>query len=121
MALATLMEKLQRPLHEDVGPSRLLKTAFVGRQARFEGCFRARLISWPVVVGGRRGAAYASFFGIRPPKASSHFTFWPEAISKASMFTFSSLRSRNLLIPCQSLASANSGSTHTFLFCRAFL
>jgi hypothetical protein len=42
-----------------------------------------------------------------PSKVSSRLTFWPEAISKASMFTFSSLRSRNLLIPCQSLASAN--------------
>src|SRR5215207_6928675 len=36
------------------------------------------------------------------------------------MFTFSSLRSRNLLIPCQSLASPNSGSIHTLRFLSAF-
>jgi hypothetical protein len=47
-------------------------------------------------------------------------TFCPEAISRASMFTRSSLLKRNLLIPCQSLASANSGSTHTLRLRRAF-
>jgi hypothetical protein len=39
--------------------------------------------------------------------------FCPEAISSASMFTFSNPRSLNLRRPCQSLASPNNGSTHT--------
>ena len=98
----------------------LLKNAFVGRQERFERCFRARRIWWPVALGRRRAATCAGFFGLQPSKASNRFTFWPEAISKASMFTFLSLRSRNLLIPCQSLASANSGSIHTLRFLKAF-
>jgi hypothetical protein len=64
---------------------------------------RTRLISWPVAVGGRRAADCASFIGLRPPKDSSRFTFWPEAISKASILTFSSLCDRNLLMPRQYL------------------
>jgi hypothetical protein len=100
-------QPVEKPLNDD--------------QERSVRCFRARLILWPVAVGGRRAAACASFLGLRPPKASSRFTFCPEAISKASLFTFSSLRSLNLLIPCHySLASANKGSTHTLLFLRAF-
>jgi hypothetical protein len=39
--------------------------------------------------------------------------FCPAAMSKASAFTFSNVLSRNLLDPCQSLASPKSGSTHT--------
>src|SRR5215212_1848442 len=66
-----------------------------------------------VHTGGRRAAACASFFGLRSPKVSSRLTCWPEAISNASMCTFWSLLKRNPLIPCQSLASANKGSTHT--------
>jgi len=52
-----------------------------------------RLIWWMVQTGGRRAAACASFFGLRSPKVSSRLTFWPEAISKASMFTFANQQS----------------------------
>src|SRR4051794_8804870 len=83
--------------------SNLLKNTLDGGQERSARCSRARPFLWPVALGGRRAAACASFFGLRPSKASSRFTFCPEAISKASLFTFSSLCSRNLLIPCHSL------------------
>ena len=53
------------------------------------------------------------------PKARSRFTFCPEAIIRASVFTFSSRLSLNLLKPCHSLASPNSGSTHTARLLRA--
>jgi hypothetical protein len=43
----------------------------------------------------------------------------PAAISRASAFTFSSRLSLNFLIPCHSLASPKSGSTHTARFLRA--
>jgi hypothetical protein len=46
--------------------------------------------------------------------------FCPEAINKASPFTFSIPRSLNLRKPCQSLASANIGSTHTRRLRKAF-
>jgi hypothetical protein len=46
--------------------------------------------------------------------------FCPEAISSASMFTFSNLLSLNLRKACQSLASPNNGSTHTRLLRSAF-
>jgi hypothetical protein len=39
--------------------------------------------------------------------------FCPEAINSASALTFSSRLSLKRLNPCQSLASPNSGSTHT--------
>src|SRR5919199_141574 len=108
-----------RDVFQHAAGPRLLKNPLDGDQERSARCSRARLILWSVVVGGRRAAACASFFGLRPPKASSRFTFCPEAISNASIVTFLSLRSRNLLIPCHSLASANNGSTHTLLFLRA--
>ena len=45
----------------------MLKNASVGRQEQLlERCSRARLISYPVVVGGRRAAACATFFALRP-------------------------------------------------------
>jgi hypothetical protein len=47
--------------------------------------------------------------------------FCPAAVTSASTFTRQSLLSRNLLIPCHSLASANIGSTHTLRLRRAFL
>ncbi len=46
-------------------------------------------------------------------------TFCPEAIIRASEFTFSNRLSLNLLKPCQSLASPKSGSTHTARLRRA--
>jgi hypothetical protein len=42
--------------------------------------------------------------------------FCPAAMSGASAFTFSTLRNRNLLDPCQSLASPKRGSTHIARF-----
>ena len=68
---------------------------------------------------GRRAATWARFRGPRRPNFSSRFTFWPEATSRASAFAFSSPRSLNLLIPCQYLASAKSGSIHTLRFLSA--
>jgi hypothetical protein len=80
-------------------PSVLIHT-FVGRQGRFERCFRAPLASQPVVVGGRRKRPCAGFFGSRPPpKASNRFTFWPEAIGKASMFIFLPIPARRPASP----------------------
>lgn len=63
--------------------------------------------------GGRSAAAVASFFGPLGPKLTSRLTFCPEAIMRASAFTFSSPLSLNRLDPCHSLASPKSGSTHT--------
>jgi len=42
------------------------------------------------------------------------FRFCPAAIRKASQLTRQSLRKRKRRMPCQSLASANKGSTHTW-------
>src|SRR5215210_7186234 len=67
----------------------------------------------------RRAAACASLLGPLAPKARSRLTFCPEAIIRASEFTFSSHLSLNLLEWCHSLTSANSGSTHTARFLRA--
>ena len=47
-------------------PSSLLKNALVDHRQRLSRCFRARLISWLVAAGGRRAAAWASFFGLWP-------------------------------------------------------
>ena len=47
--------------------------------------------------------------------------FCPAAVTRTSVFTFSSLRSLTLSMPCHCLASANIGSIHTFLFLIAFL
>ncbi|CAA9458693.1 MAG: hypothetical protein AVDCRST_MAG58-1997 [uncultured Rubrobacteraceae bacterium] len=63
--------------------------------------------------GERRAATIAGFLGPLLPKAKSRLTFCPEAIMSASEFTFSSPLSLNLLDTCHSLASPNSGSTHT--------
>jgi hypothetical protein len=60
-----------------------------------------------------------TFLGPLVPKASSRLTFCPEAIMRASAFTFSNRLSLNLLRPCHSLASPKSGSTHTARFLRA--
>ena len=46
--------------------------------------------------------------------------FCPAAITMASMFTRQSLLSLNLLMPCHSLASPKSGSTHTLRLRKAF-
>lgn len=70
--------------------------------------------------GGRRAAVWAPLLGRRPPKAISRLTFWPEVVSSASAFTFTSRLSLNLLMPCRSFASAKSGSTHIRFFRRAF-
>ena len=61
-------------------------------------------------------ATYASRFGPLLPKVSTLFTFCPAAMSSASAFTFSNRLSLKRLKPCQSLASPNSGSTHTACF-----
>jgi hypothetical protein len=45
--------------------------------------------------------------------------FCPAAVNRASTFTFSNPRNRNLLAPCQSLASPKRGSTHTWRFLSA--
>jgi hypothetical protein len=67
-------------------------------------------------LGGRRAATIAIFFERLGPKATSRLAFCPEAIMRASKFTFSSPLNLNLLNPCHSLASANRGSTHTWRF-----
>ena len=69
--------------------------------------------------GGRRATAFAIFFGLGLPNSTSRLTLCPEAIMRASEFTFSSPLSLNLLEPCHSLASANTGSTHTARFLSA--
>jgi hypothetical protein len=56
----------------------------------------------------------------QPCFASSRFRFCPAAISSASLFTRYSRRRRNRREPCHSLASANSGSTHTLRLRIAF-
>src|SRR5215211_5164438 len=112
------LASLAPPLMPNVAS--VLKNALVGDQERLDRCSGVRLIWWMVETGGRRAATCASFFGLRFPKVSSRLTFWPEAISNASMFTFWSLLKRNPLIPCQSLASANKGSTHTLRLRSAF-
>ena len=71
-------------------------------------------------AGQRKATTWASRLGPLRPQVSSLFTFWPAAVSSASTFTFSNVRNRNLLDPCQSLASPNKGSTYTLLFLRAF-
>lgn len=80
----------------------------------------ARRNPYGAEVGGRRAASWTEVLGRPPLEASSLLRFWPAAISSASAFTLSSPRSRNLLIPCQSFASANIGSTHTLRFLMAF-
>jgi hypothetical protein len=70
--------------------------------------------------GTRRAATWAGRLGPFRLKVSNLLTFWPAAVIKASPFTFSNLLSLNLLRPCRSLASANSGSTHTRLLRNAF-
>src|SRR5258708_30021775 len=55
-----------------------------------------------------------------PRFLSNRLRFCPAAIRKASMLTRQSNRNRKRRMPCQSLASANSGSTHTFRFRMAF-
>src|SRR5215207_3998821 len=50
----------------------------------------------------------------QPRQLNSRLRFWPAAIRSASPLTFSSPRSRKRRSPCQSLASAKRGSTHTF-------
>jgi hypothetical protein len=47
--------------------------------------------------------------------------FCPAAITSASMFTPLSVLSLKRLIPCHSLASPKSGSTHTLRLRNAFL
>lgn len=46
--------------------------------------------------------------------------FCPAAITMASAFTRQSVLSLNLLMPCHSLASPKSGSTHTLRLRNAF-
>jgi hypothetical protein len=64
-----------------------------------------------VGAGGRSAAACPRCLGPLLQKVSSRFRFCPAAISIASMFYRLSVLSRNLLISCHSLASANMGST----------
>jgi hypothetical protein len=59
-------------------------------------------------------------FGPRPHEAINLFIFFPAATMSVSMFTFFSLLSLNLSIPCHSLASMKSGSTHTARLRSAF-
>src|SRR6266852_6254193 len=49
------------------------------------------------------------------------FRFCPAAIRKASQLTRQSHRKRKRRMPCQSLASANNGSTQTLRLRKAFL
>jgi hypothetical protein len=74
-----------------------------------------------VGAGGRRAAACAKCLGPLPRKVSSRFMFCPAAITSASMFTPLSVLSLKRLIPCHSLASPKSGSTHTLRLRNAFL
>src|SRR6266566_4573495 len=54
-----------------------------------------------------------------PRFLSNRFRFCPAAIRKASLLTRQRSRKRKRRKPCQSLASANSGSTHTLRLRRA--
>jgi len=56
-----------------------------------------------------------------PLFCSNRLRFWPEAVTRASQLTLQSRRKRKRRMPCQSLASANSGSTHTLRLFMAFL
>src|SRR5260221_12342938 len=55
-----------------------------------------------------------------PRFLSRRLRFWPAAIRKASQLTRHSSRKRKRRTPCQSLASANKGSTQTFRLFIAF-
>src|SRR5436309_3279646 len=55
-----------------------------------------------------------------PRFLSKRLRFCPAAIRKASMLTRQSSRKRKRRMPCQSLASANKGSTQTFRLFIAF-
>lgn len=53
-------------------------------------------------------------------KLSSLFMFFPAAVMRTSVFTFSSPRSLTLSMPCRCLAPANIGSIQASLFLLAF-
>src|ERR671917_1638363 len=82
-------------------------------------CLRVPWNSRRLASGRRRAAACDGLFWRLVPKARSRFTFWPAAVIRASVFTFSSRLSLNLPAPCHPLASAKSGSTHTARLRRA--
>src|ERR1700726_4745962 len=56
-----------------------------------------------------------------PRFLSSRLRFCPAARIRPSQLTRHSSRKRKRRMPCQSLPSANNGSTHTLRFLRAFL
>jgi len=56
----------------------------------------------------------------QPRFLSNRLRFCPAAITWASQLTRQSRRKRKRRMPCQSFASANSGSTQTFRFRMAF-
>ena len=66
-------------------------------------------------VGARKAAHGAGLAGGRSPKESSLLRFWPAATGSASAFTLHKVLRRKRPIPCHAFASANRGSTHTFL------
>src|SRR5215203_5198648 len=96
-----------------------VEKGLAGRQVHPLRCSRTPWKPEQPAPGRRRAAACAALLGPFAPKATSRFTFCPEAIIRASALTFSSPLSLNLRKPCHSLASANSGSTHTARFLSA--
>src|SRR5215213_4813083 len=86
------------------------KLASLLKKARIGGSWRREGVRWGerrAASGTRRAATCAGRLGPFRPKVSNLLTFWPAAIIRASLFTFSNLLSLNLLRPCRSLASAN--------------
>src|SRR2546426_9354715 len=70
----------------------------------------------------KRGKTASAGSGRRPhPRFwSKRLRFCPEAVTRASQLTLQSSRKRKRRIPCQSLASANKGSTQTLRLFMAF-
>src|SRR5215217_1259402 len=92
---------------------------------RRRGTHRWTLRTWYLKQNGRgserrRAIACAADLGPWPCEASNLLVFCPAATISASMFAFSSILSLNLSIPCHSLASPKSGSTHTARLRSAF-
>jgi hypothetical protein len=56
----------------------------------------------------------------QPARLSRRLRFWPLAVSNAAVLTRHRRRKRNRRNPCHSLASPNSGATHTLRLRIAF-
>jgi hypothetical protein len=101
-------------------PQRVEKPAGSGADLKRWPPRRSLPFAEGVGAGGRRASTCASLLGPLPENVSSRFMFCPAAITIASAFIRQSLLSLKRLIPCHSLASPKSGSTHTLRLRNAF-